>query len=64
MKFPKVLPAPWYRDPALDDRVAGAGFVITVRPAANEDVSPRPARDRYYTMCRRVQVRQAMPRRL
>lgn len=60
VKFPSVLPAPWYRDPA-ESVVVEAGSNPVAQPApCSTAPRPREQRDRYYTMARRARVRQLM----
>jgi len=61
MRFPRVLPAHWYRNPALD------GSIDVVTPAvrvcvdlAQRRADSRVGKDRYYTMARRVRVQALM----
>jgi hypothetical protein len=58
LTFPRVLPAPWYRDPS-ETVVVTVSDVVTAQVV--EISAPcRPGRDRYYTMARRVRIRQSM----
>jgi hypothetical protein len=61
VKWPPVVESWLYRDPAEHGDALLARAAKLVRPAAS--CAPAPAhtrRDRYYTMARRLHVKQAM----
>lgn len=61
MRFPRVLPAHWYRDPALDGSIDLALPAVRVcGDLAQRRADSRAGKDRYYTMARRARVRWAM----
>lgn len=65
LRFPKVMPAAWYRDPAevLGDRLLFTPPVLTLvsceTPARLTVHAPAP-RDTYYTQARRLHIRNLM----
>ena len=61
LRFPRVLPAHWYRDPALDGSIdVAAPAVRLCVDLAQRRGDLRASKDRYYTMARRVRVRSLM----
>lgn len=65
LRFPRVLPAPWYRDPALREVGLGLGGENAVAAAvAKPHAVLRVPKDRYYTAARRVVVRDSVRKRL
>jgi hypothetical protein len=51
------MPAHYYRDPAEDWRIVGAGFVLPIATQALPVPSARPGRDRYTKLAAAVRRR-------
>ena len=61
LRFPRVLPAPWYRDPALNEAMPlGVADLAPAASLAKPRADLRVVRDRHYTAWRRLMIRQSM----
>lgn len=64
LRFPRVLPAAWYRDPAeaLADRplMSDRPLLVVVSHETPQAVHAPARRDSYYTQARRLHIRNLM----
>lgn len=58
LRFPKVMPAHWYRDPA---EVLADQLILSIVPCETPaPVQTHAQRNRYYTQARRLHIRNLM----
>jgi hypothetical protein len=62
LRFPKVMPAHWYRDPAevLADRLILSMATASLVSCGTSTVHAHAQRDGYYTQARRLHIRSLM----
>ena len=65
MRFPRVMPAPWYRDPALNERIGAVGGErVVVASVDKPQRFLRVPKDCHYTAWRRLVVRESVRKQL